>query len=479
MSSGGVWTFGPYQLDTRSRRLMSGGAPLELSPRQFDLLNALVAAAGTVVSKDRLIEVAWEGIAVGDSSLEKQVFQLRQRLDPRDPHRYIRTVPRLGYQFVEPVTRMDEARADVDVYALLAPHRAWIEGRAALETLEREQCVAARATFEALVHHHTGEAIFHVGLANACALQFETTRAEPQPDVEALRLAAAHAHEACRLNPDLAEAWATLGFVLERTGGRVDALAALQRAVSLEPDNWLHLLGQAAGSWGEARYRAAKRTLAQYPGFPMAHWLAASVKVPRGALDDAEREVDAAVSALSAERRGPPSRFSSVAIHWLKGLLCLARGADAEAMAAFDRELALEQRGHLYAKECCANTWYAIGARHLGRGHGAEAQAAFQEAIARVPGHPMAHAGLEILSVGTEPRSGGDDLVPVDVVIAQAAQLVARGDAPPAARLLVEALVSAPPGNAGWRIPIEPLLRVQDAPDVWAPVLQVLRDRAA
>ena len=81
----------------------------------------------------------------------------------------------------------------------------------------------------------------------------------------------------------------------------------------------------------------------------MAHWLAASVFVARDALDRAEREVDSGleVAAVESHEAAP---FSVVALHWLKGLLCLARGAADEAMASFDRELALEARGHLYSR---------------------------------------------------------------------------------------------------------------------------------
>jgi DNA-binding winged helix-turn-helix (wHTH) protein len=477
MPSGAGFAFGPYQLDTGTRRLTANGTPVQVAPRQVDLLRVLVAAAGMVVSKDRLIETGWAGIAVGDSSVEKQIAQLRQLLDAAHPHRFIETVPRAGYRFVETVTPVDPARAEVNVTALLAPHRAFIEGRAALETLERTRLGAARETFDTLVRHNPGEALFHVGLANACVLQFEATRAAAEPDIDALRLAAAQAHEACRLGPDLAEVWATLGFVLERTGDRVDAQAALQRAVSLEPDNWLHLFRQAAGTWGEARYRAARRTLAQYAGFPMAHLLAATVKVARGALDAAEQDIDAALAVMANHRE--PSRFSPVAVHWLKGLLCLARGADADAMAAFERELALESHGHLYAAECCANTRSAMGARHLGRGDLASAGAAFREAIARVPRHPLAHAGLAILSGRTDGLVQEDDVLSVDAAVAQGARLVAMDDAQAAARLVARALEAAPPGNAGWLIPIEPLLRVREAPDLWKPVLQLLCDRAA
>jgi hypothetical protein len=48
-----------------------------------------------------------------------------------------------------------------------------------------------------------------------------------------------------------------------------------------------------------------------------------------------------------------------------------------------------------------------------------------------------------------------------------------------AATVLEQALAAAPPGNAGWLVPVEPLLNVWANADVWAPVLSRLRSRAA
>ena len=112
-------------------------------------------------------------------------------------------------------------------------------------------------------------------------MQFETTRADETPDAAALATAAEHAREGMPPRSAYGEAWATLGFVLDRTGNHIDAVAALRRAVALEPDNWRHHFRLAYVSWGEERLRAARRTLALLPGFPLAHWLAATVHVAR------------------------------------------------------------------------------------------------------------------------------------------------------------------------------------------------------
>ena len=64
------------------------------------------------------------------------------------------------------------------------------------------------------------------------------------------------------------------------------------------------------------------------------------------------------------------------------------------------------------------------------------------------------------------------------LVQAQAAQLVASGAHAEAARIVDEALAAAPAGNAGWLLPIEPLLNVAARPDTWARALAHLRNRA-
>ncbi len=162
------------------------------------------------------------------------------------------------------VSRVERRESDEALDAVLETHRAWIDGRAALETLEGGAIV--RAAFERVVGQMPEQAPAQVGLANACALQFEMTRTDSHPDVAALTLALEHALEARRLDPTYGEAWATLGFVLERVGRREDALAAVRQAIALEPDHWRHHLRLSAASWGEERLREARCTLALLPG---------------------------------------------------------------------------------------------------------------------------------------------------------------------------------------------------------------------
>jgi DNA-binding winged helix-turn-helix (wHTH) protein/Tfp pilus assembly protein PilF len=490
------YAFGEFELDPQARRLSRGGGPVSIADRHFDVLHLLVSTAGTVQSKDALVSAGWGDVAVTDNSLEQAVSALRRTLSTSasEGGRFIETVPRRGYRFTAEVTRLTARESDAALDALLAPHRAWLEGRAALETLERNQIHYARDVFERVLQSTPDQPLAHVGVANACAMQYETTRTDEAPDVAALERAVEHAREACRLDPQYGEAWATLGFVLDRTGSHLDAIAALRRAATLEPDNWRHHLRLAYVSWGEERLRAARRTLTLLPGFPLAHWLAATVHVARDVLDEADRELTAGIQ--TRDRQGEHVRFSGVGLHWLRGLIHLARGNSAGALDDLNRELSFESAGHLYGRECCANTWYAIGALHLRQDRFADARQAFEKAIDRVAVQPLAHVALAAVSEaagaprvppGTSTfalRTMADGSAPlaragaIEAAIWRAAVLTLRGEQAAAAEAVRTALAEAPPGNGGWLLPVEPLLNVAAQRDVWAATLERLRIRA-
>lgn len=484
MTAGSLYAFGRYALDGRARTLHRDGVRVPLSDRYVGVLLHLAAHAGAIVSKDELVTAGWGDVAVTDNSLEQAISVLRRTLGPGPDQRpYLETVPRRGYRLVATVTRTAASHSDDDLDALLAPHRAWLDGRAALESLEGSRIRQARAVFEGVVASIPDQASAHIGLANACVLQFEMTRTDQVPDADALRLAVHHARQACRLDAEYGEAWATLGFVLERAGHHLDALAAARRAIALEPDNWRHHLRLASTAWGEERLRAARRTLVIFPGCPLAHWLAATILVARATFVDAERELE--LGLVADRSRESDARFGGVGLHWLLGLIRLAHGDDAGAMDAFARELDNEAGGHLYARECCANTWYAIGALHLRRGRRADAASAFAEALRRVARHPLARLGSILAAQGAhdpvaDPLSEpvADD-APFERLLCAAVADVWRGDHPRAALRLRAALAHAAAGSAGWLLPLEPLLNVGAAGDDWAPTLAALRTRAA
>ena len=222
----------------------------------------LVANAGAVVSKDALVEAGVAGRGGHRQQPRTGDLGAAAHAGSADGRQcgYIETVPRRGYRFVADVTRRvaRESRRDRSTRCSL-PHRAWLDGRAALETLGRAQAAQARADVRAACCGVARLRAAHVGLANACAFEFEATRADAGPDRAALLAAIAHAREACRLEPESAKPWATLGFVLHLTREPQHAIAAARRAIALEPDNWRHHLRLAVVGWGEERLRASQR----------------------------------------------------------------------------------------------------------------------------------------------------------------------------------------------------------------------------
>lgn len=493
MPPGRAYAFGPFHLDPRGGRLLRSGVVVQMPARHLHLLQLLVSRPNELVTKNQLATAAWPDDAATDNRVAQTMFKIRNIVNADHSGCEIATERGFGYRFVGSVETIDIKLTDSDLDALLAPYRGFTEGRAALESLSRSRIADARRTFTQLLTRHATDPRVHVGLANACVLTFEATRADASPDAEALRLAAHHAREACLLDPKYGEAFATLGFVLERIGERDQALGALRYAVTLEPLNWRHQLRLAYATWGEERLQTSYRVLELLPGCPMAHLLAATVFVARDALILAEREVDAGLARLAAEPDGSAG-FTAVALHWLKGLLLLARDQRDEAVASFERELALESRGHLYARECCANAWYAIGVCRWRDGETEAARAAFEQALTRVPRHPMAHAARALMASSVpavrlkpdttsdttpDPTSDTTATLSVDEAMARAALAANTGHGEGAGQMVARALSAAPGGNAGWLLPIEPLLQVNRTRGWRAPALAALSVRAS
>jgi hypothetical protein len=149
-------------------------------------------------------------------------------------------------------------------------------------------------------------------------------------------------------------------------------------------------------------------------------------------------------------------------------------------MTAWARETERESSDHVYARWFAAQSHHAMGARHLWRGMRAQARDGFE----RAPRLVLAHAGLTIVDGGRTasdlrlPPLAMDSTAAVDVALAQAAVAAFGNDTAFAARTFAAALSAAPPGGAGWTLPIDPLIGVRRAPEVWADALGLLRNRA-
>jgi two-component system, OmpR family, response regulator RegX3 len=92
---------GDVRVDRAKRSASFAGEPLELSRKEFDLLQLLVDSAGAVVTRERLIDEVWDTNWFGSTkTLDVHVSALRKKLgdDPGTP-RYIHTVRGVGFRF--------------------------------------------------------------------------------------------------------------------------------------------------------------------------------------------------------------------------------------------------------------------------------------------------------------------------------------------------------------------------------------------
>jgi predicted ATPase/DNA-binding winged helix-turn-helix (wHTH) protein len=101
-----AFSFGPFCVFPHARRLERDGTRTQLGSRAFDILCILISRQGEVVSKVELMEKAWSGLTVEESSLRFHIAQLRRVLgDGQDGESYVTNVAGRGYCFVAPVNR--------------------------------------------------------------------------------------------------------------------------------------------------------------------------------------------------------------------------------------------------------------------------------------------------------------------------------------------------------------------------------------
>jgi DNA-binding response OmpR family regulator len=91
-----VLVVGPVTLDPAAREADVDGRDLELTQREFDLLEYLLRQPGRVVGRQELLEAVWGFVYPGETrTVEVHIAQLRKKLgDPR----LIRTVRGVGYK---------------------------------------------------------------------------------------------------------------------------------------------------------------------------------------------------------------------------------------------------------------------------------------------------------------------------------------------------------------------------------------------
>ncbi|MDI1243116.1 MAG: winged helix-turn-helix domain-containing protein [bacterium] len=73
--------FGKFRLDTTKRVLWFEEIPVDLQPKEFDVLSVLTENAGEVVTKRELMDRVWPESFVEESNLPRHVYRLRKIFD--------------------------------------------------------------------------------------------------------------------------------------------------------------------------------------------------------------------------------------------------------------------------------------------------------------------------------------------------------------------------------------------------------------
>jgi tetratricopeptide (TPR) repeat protein len=173
-------------------------------------------------------------------------------------------------------------------------------------------------------------------------------------------------------------------------------------------------------------------------------------------------------------------------------LIHLAEGAIAPAEAAFGREL--DQTSHaIFADEFAMDAWNGRGFARLAASDATGAVEMFRRALERFPRHARSLLGLaEAHRREGRRRASADTLTrareaigelrangrETEAEMAVACGHALEGRAADAIRTLDDLLQKAPPGYAGWTLPVEPFAAALGKEAAFQPVLARLAARA-
>jgi DNA-binding response OmpR family regulator len=90
--------FGRLELDVETHEVRSDSSRIELTPREFAMLEVLMRTPGRAFSKSEMLEAIWGVDHDGDWSIvDRYVSYLRSKLEVNDAPRVIQTVRGIGY----------------------------------------------------------------------------------------------------------------------------------------------------------------------------------------------------------------------------------------------------------------------------------------------------------------------------------------------------------------------------------------------
>jgi two-component system, OmpR family, response regulator len=93
-----VLRVGDLELDTETREVKRSGEPIELTPKEYTVLEYLMRHSGRVMSRTLITEYAWDyHFDPGTNIVDVVINRLRKKLDSTHPHKLVHTVRGVGY----------------------------------------------------------------------------------------------------------------------------------------------------------------------------------------------------------------------------------------------------------------------------------------------------------------------------------------------------------------------------------------------
>jgi len=95
------YEFGKCRLDLAAHKLFKSGAEVDLTAKEFKLLELFVKRAGRALTRDSILDGVWgDEVIVTGRSVDRCVTTLRGKIEP-DPHNptFIQTIRDIGYRF--------------------------------------------------------------------------------------------------------------------------------------------------------------------------------------------------------------------------------------------------------------------------------------------------------------------------------------------------------------------------------------------
>lgn len=222
--------------------LTRGGRTVSIEPKVMQVLMVLAHGGGQVVSRDAILDAAWDDYEISDEALTRAISQLRKAFATLDPlGKFVETIPKSGYRLTHPVDWTVAALPALGQRHMSLTHnkeayQLYLQGQALNTRINgRTEIPVARALLEEAISLDPNFAEAHAELAQSCTLI--GTYINDGATLETFEATEHHARRALELKPDLAQGMIMLAIAKFTRGNVVEAIRLNERAMRIEPMN--------------------------------------------------------------------------------------------------------------------------------------------------------------------------------------------------------------------------------------------------